>query len=309
MDFGYFVGMDLLSEIISSANWKNDLLVKDQIFKSFGYFFPCEKSGGFHIITQGSCYARFLKKEIHLKKGDLLFITRGIHHELLSDPKAKVVTIDRMKIDLQKPDNLDLRQSPVTSFVSVRYEIPAGPMHPLFHELPDFIYLPSEKLESHHALTNVIQILSKELELKLGGDLIVQRLTDIMLYYLIRIWLLENPMQNPGWVSAFHDKLVLTALEAMHKRINFDWNLDNLSKSIGVSRATLANRFRDVLGIPPIEYLAKLRMEKAKQMFQKDNLRLEEIAQNVGYSSAFSFSKAYKRIYGSSPLKEWKKVI
>lgn len=299
--------MDLLSDIISNANWKNDLLVKEQLYQSFGYHFPCERSGGFHIITQGSCYARFLGKEIHLKKGDLLFITKGIHHELLSDPKAKVVTIERM-LEKSKSKNEASAQPPVTTFVSVRYEVPTGPLHPLFLELPEFIYLPFEKVESHHALTSVISILSKELELNLGTDLIVQRLTDILLYYLIRNWLVENPSQQPGWIQAFHDRTVLTALETLHNKFKEDWTIESLAKTLGISRANLANRFRDVLGIPPMEYLTKLRMEKAKQLFKNENLRLEEVAQNVGYASAFSFSKAYKRIYGQSPAKEWKKV-
>jgi AraC-like DNA-binding protein len=298
--------MDLLSDILFSAGWKNDLLSKGQIFQSFGFHFPCERSGGFHVVTQGSCYARIGKQIIPLQKGDLLFITRGIHHELLSDPKAKVVTIERF---LHEKNNQKIDQNPVTTFVSVRYEVPDGPVHPLLLELPDYILIPYESIQKHHSLEDFIQILSKELELNLGTDLIVQRLTDIMLYYMIRIWLQQEENSPVGWIKAFHDKTVLYALEKLHNAFSKEWTIESLAKETGVSRANLANKFRDVLGIPPMEYLAKLRMEKAKQLFQKGNMGLEEIAQNVGYASAFSFSKAYKRIYGNSPSREWKRVI
>lgn len=298
--------MDLLSDILFSAGWKNDLLSKGQIFQSFGFHFPCERSGGFHVVTQGSCYAKIGKQIIPLQKGDLLFITRGVHHELLSDPKAKVVTIERF---LHEKNNQKIDQNPVTTFVSVRYEVPNGPVHPLLLELPDYILIPYESIQKHHSLEDFIQILSKELELNLGTDLIVQRLTDIMLYYMIRIWLQQEENSPVGWIKAFHDKTVLYALEKLHNAFSKEWTIESLAKETGVSRANLANKFRDVLGIPPMEYLAKLRMEKAKQLFQKGNMGLEEIAQNVGYASAFSFSKAYKRIYGNSPSREWKRVI
>ncbi|EOQ90253.1 cupin domain protein [Leptospira yanagawae serovar Saopaulo str. Sao Paulo = ATCC 700523] len=298
--------MDLLSDILASAGWKNDLLSKGEIYESFGFHFPCERSGGFHVVTQGSCYARMGKKIIPLQKGDLLFITKGIHHELLSDLKAKVVTIERF---LGEKSNQTKTEVPVTTFVTIRYEVPSGPIHPLLAELPDYIYIPYSSIQKHHSLEDIIQILSKELELNLGTDLIVQRLTDIMLYYMIRIWLNQQENSSVGWIKAFQDKSVLYALEKLHNVYAKDWTIESLAKETGISRANLANKFRDVLGIPPMEYLAKLRMEKAKQLFQKGNMGLEEIAQNVGYASSFSFSKAYKRIYGNSPSREWKGVV
>lgn len=298
--------MDLLSEILESADWKNDLLARDRLFASWGYRFPCVRSGGFHVITQGSCYARFLDQELFLQRGDLLFITRGIPHELLSDKKAKIVEIQRFH---EKKNETTHEGSPVTSFVSVRYEVPNRPQHPFFSELPPFIFIPAEDIVSHHSLHSVLTMISKELEQDLCSDLILQRLTDIMLYYMIRYWLEKNPASEPGWVMAFRDTIVLRALEVLHRNLKENWTIESLAKNLGISRANLAARFKEVLFIPPMEYLAKVRMEKAREMFLKENTTLEEVALAVGYSSAFAFSKAYKRIYGTSPAKEWKKVI
>ena len=198
--------------------------------------------------------------------------------------------------------------SPVTSFVSVRYEVPNRPQHPFFAELPPFIFIPADDIAAHHSLHSVVTMISKELEQDLCSDLILQRLTDIMLYYMIRYWLEKNPASKPGWTMAFRDTMVLRALEALHKNLKENWTIESLAKNLGISRANLAARFKEVLFVPPMEYLAKIRMEKAREMFMKENSKLEEVAQSVGYSSAFAFSKAYKRIYGNSPAKEWKKV-
>jgi AraC-like DNA-binding protein len=297
--------MDILSEILESAGWKSDLLARDRLYESWGYRFPCDRSGGFHVITQGSCYAKFLGKELFLQKGDLLFITRGIPHDLLSEPNAKIMEIQRF---LEGQKQIEKKGKPVTTFVSVRYEVPSRPQHPFFLELPPYILIPSSDIESHHSLQVVISMISKELEQELCSDLILQKLSDIMLYYMIRYWMEKNPSTQPGWLMALNDSLVIRALEALHKNLSYDWTIESLGKSLGVSRANLANRFKELLQIPPMEYLAKVRMEKARNLFQKGDTTLEEVSLAVGYSSAFAFSKAYKRIFGSSPAKEWKKV-
>lgn len=297
--------MDILSEILESAGWKSEILARDRLYESWGYRFPCDRSGGFHVITQGSCYAKFLGKELFLQKGDLLFITRGIPHDLLSEPNSKIMEIQRF---LEGQKQIEKKGQPVTTFVSVRFEVPSRPQHPFFLELPPYILIPSSDIESHHLLQVVISMISKELEQELCSDLILQKLSDIMLYYMIRYWMEKNPSTQPGWLMALSDSLVIRALEALHKNLSYDWTIESLGKSLGVSRANLANRFKELLQIPPMEYLAKVRMEKARNLFQKGDTTLEEVSLAVGYSSAFAFSKAYKRIFGSSPAKEWKKV-
>ncbi|TGN17264.1 AraC family transcriptional regulator [Leptospira idonii] len=299
--------MDLLSEIINDASWKKDLLAKDKLYESWGFRFPCERSGGFHVITQGSCYARFLGIQLELKKGDILFITRGITHELLSHPDAKVREISHLREADAEKNHKD--QTPVTSFVSARYEVPDRPQHPFFLELPPYIRISEEEINSHHSLHTVITMISKEMDQGIASDLILQRLTDIMLYYMLRHWLEKNPSAEPGWVTAFRDDHIMRALEALHKNPSFDWTIESLAKGIGISRANLASKFKEVLHIPPMEYLARMRMDKARDLFQKENTTLEEVALAVGYSSAFAFSKAYKRFFGVSPAREWKKAI
>jgi transcriptional regulator GlxA family with amidase domain len=61
-----------------------------------------------------------------------------------------------------------------------------------------------------------------------------------------------------------------------------------------------------------MEYLARLRIDKGKHLLADDRISLEEVARAVGYSSAFAFSKAYKRIHGIAPIQhrdiQWKKA-
>ncbi|TGL64342.1 AraC family transcriptional regulator [Leptospira sarikeiensis] len=299
--------MDLLSEILTNAAWKADLLARTSVYKAWGLRFPCSKSGGFHIISQGSCFARLKGKLIQLEKGDILFVAKGLDHELVYSPKDKVMDITKFHEMSQKENKAN--RPPLTTFVSVRYEVPETPQHPFFMEIPEYILVRSSDILAHHPLNATQILISQELDSGIGSDLILQRLTDILLYYVIRHWLEIHPSSSPGWRSAFKDEKILSALEVLHRRISYPWTLEKLSKSVGVSRASIANRFREVLGCTPMDYLAKLRMDKGKVLMADANSTLEEVARTVGYSSAFAFSKAYKRIHGLSPRNDEQEKI
>ncbi|MBC8091216.1 MAG: helix-turn-helix transcriptional regulator, partial [Pseudonocardia sp.] len=69
-----------------------------------------------------------------------------------------------------------------------------------------------------------------------------------------------------------------------------------------VSRATLAKRFADLVGEPPLTYLTRWRMTLAADLLAEDEgATIAEIARAVGYSDAFGFSAAFKRVRGVSP--------
>ncbi|AOP35377.1 AraC family transcriptional regulator [Leptospira tipperaryensis] len=294
--------MDLLSEILTAAAWKTDILARRSMYQAWGLRFPCEKSGGFHLLSQGSCFVRFQGKCIPLEKGDILFIAKGFNHELVSSPNQRAMDINKFKEVLAKDSKFS--GAPITTFVSVRYEVPETTQHPFFLELPDHILIRSGEIPPHHPLHTTLILISQEVDLELGSDLILQRLTDILLYYVIRHWLETHPSLSPGWRSAFKDEKILAALGALHKRPAYSWTLENLARDVGISRASLANRFREVLGCTPMDYLARLRIEKGRSLIQDQGATLEEVARIVGYSSAFAFSKAFKRIHGVSPRKE-----
>jgi AraC-like DNA-binding protein len=301
--------MDILSEIIHDSRWKGDLLARDSFYKPWGLKFPCDKSAGFHIVTQGKCYVRYKSKTILLSKGDIVFMARGFSHELASHENQKAMDIKKLR---QIAEELTNNKNPITSFLSVRYEIGNAPMHPFFLELPEIILIRSEEIPTHHPLQTTLVLISQELDRGIGSDILLQKLSDILLYNVIRHWMETHPSNTPGWLSALKDEKILLALESLHLQTSKNWTIESLASSIGISRATLANRFKETLGATPMEYLARLRIDKGKHLLADDRISLEEVARAVGYSSAFAFSKAYKRIHGIAPIQHrdtiWEKV-
>lgn len=87
-------------------------------------------------------------------------------------------------------------------------------------------------------------------------------------------------------------------LEAHHSE---DISLDSLSSSMYVSPTYMSKLFKKETGDSPINYLIKVRMEKAKVLLTDDSLSIKEIATSVGYQDAYHFSKLFKKYAGVSP--------
>jgi hypothetical protein len=69
----------------------------------------------------------------------------------------------------------------------------------------------------------------------------------------------------------------------------------------------LDDRFRTVLGMPPIRYLAGWRMHLARDLLESSELGVAAIAHRVGYESEEAFSRAFKRAHGVPP-RQWRQT-
>jgi AraC-like DNA-binding protein len=67
------------------------------------------------------------------------------------------------------------------------------------------------------------------------------------------------------------------------------------------AKSAFSERFREVVGKPPLQYLTEYRIRKACQLLRDTRLGVKEISSQVGYDSASSFSNAFKRWMGKSP--------
>lgn len=87
----------------------------------------------------------------------------------------------------------------------------------------------------------------------------------------------------------------------MHADTKRPWTLVTLAREIGMSRSALAFRFTQIVGIPPIEYLADWRMTLAKNALASADVPMVALAETSGYQSVSAFSMAFKRETGLSP--------
>ena len=91
------------------------------------------------------------------------------------------------------------------------------------------------------------------------------------------------------------------ALALLHEEPAAPWTVAELARRAHVSRATMAARFHTAVGQPPMAYLTAWRLALAADRLASSAATTAVIADEVGYSNAFTFSAAFSRAYGVSP--------
>ncbi|WP_225728569.1 MULTISPECIES: AraC family transcriptional regulator [unclassified Nocardia] len=130
-----------------------------------------------------------------------------------------------------------------------------------------------------------------------GRQIVLDRLLD-WLVCTLRDWF---DATAPAWYQALSDPVIGPVLRAMHESPGAPWTLATLATEAGVSRTTLAKRFTDTVGEPPLAYLTDWRMTVAADLLDEPGATVSSVARRVGYADAFGFSSAFKRVRGVSP--------
>lgn len=107
--------------------------------------------------------------------------------------------------------------------------------------------------------------------------------------------------ENDTTAAPSADSPVARAIDRMERDLAAPWTVPLLARAACVSRATLARRFVEETGESPIEYLTRLRMERAAELLAETTERLADIAPRVGYDSEFTFGRAFRRHFGVAP--------
>src|SRR3954470_1314791 len=135
-----------------------------------------------------------------------------------------------------------------------------------------------------------------------GQQVVLDRLLDWMLVCTLREWFDRPGGASPAWWTAQRDPVVGHALRLLHAEPAAPWTVGTLAGRTGVSRSTLAKRFADLVGEPPLTYLTRRRMALAADLLaEREDRTVAEVARTVGYADAFAFSAAFKRVRGTNP--------
>jgi transcriptional regulator GlxA family with amidase domain len=153
------------------------------------------------------------------------------------------------------------------------------------------------------SIAAIVELLAREIGLREAGSrAAAARLIDLLLIAAIRRWADAQPDgRPPSWLTALRDPLIGQVVALIHDRPGEQWTLERLAGEVNVSRATLARRFTDEVGEPPLAYLSGWRMQIAAQRLKHTTETVESIAREVGYSSEYAFNRAFSRHRGHPP--------
>ena len=134
-----------------------------------------------------------------------------------------------------------------------------------------------------------------------GRSLVLERLLALILIEALRYRPPDIGGATRGLLAGLADPKIGRALRVMHAETKRPWTLVELAREVGMSRSALAARFVQIVGVPPIEYLARWRMTLAKSALAAADMPMADIAEIAGYQSVSAFSTAFKRDTGYSP--------
>ena len=136
----------------------------------------------------------------------------------------------------------------------------------------------------------------------LGQAAVLDRLLDLLVVAALRAWFARPDAHPPAWYQAHADPIAGRALRLLHNNPAHPWSVASLAAEVGISRAALARRFTELVGEPPMTFLTSYRLALAADLLLEPGCTIAAVARRVGYTSPFTFSTAFKRRYGTSPL-------
>ncbi|MFF3400096.1 AraC family transcriptional regulator [Streptomyces sp. NPDC002659] len=140
---------------------------------------------------------------------------------------------------------------------------------------------------------------------RLGTSVMSERLTEILFIQALRAAVAGVDSTDgsalPGWLGALGDPCIGRALLLMHQQAGRPWTVAALGAQVGMSRTSFAARFKELVGLPPLDYLQRWRILAAGRELRRTERTVASVAATWGYSSESAFSTAFKRITGISP--------
>lgn len=128
-----------------------------------------------------------------------------------------------------------------------------------------------------------------------GYEVVLRAKLLELMAYLSRAYIDNESTEAHALLRIGH---VIGAIENDFSR---DWKLDDLTAIAHMSRTNLMRVFRKATGQPPIEYLLRLRIQKAMGLLRNTDLPITEIAHEVGFNDSNYFTRQFRRILGKSP--------
>ena len=260
----------------------------------------------FHVVTSGRFWLEAGKSDsTWIGLGDLALVPHGEGHVLRSEPGATAPGILDLEREVVSDRYEILRHGDggaPTGLIcgAVRFEHAAA--RNLIEVLPRTIHIEASSSPRLEWMQSMLRLMAAEAgELRPGGEAVITRLGDILVIQAIRAWMESDPAAQTGWLGALQDPQVGRAISLIHREPARDWTVASLADEVAMSRSAFAARFTELVGEPVMRYVARWRMHVAVAALKEEGATVGELADRLGYRSEAAFSRAFKRVIGTSP--------
>ncbi len=266
--------------------------------------FPAPGGAKFNSVLEGSCTldTEGLAQPLTLNTGDSFLLTRPQEFVLSTSgqvPEQQASALFRATAGCSA--EVGASEQPVSAVLiggSFRFDRNAQEL--LLDSLPPVIHLPAHAPGAAMSQYLLGRIGHESSDQRIGAGVVGAHLAVVLLIDIIRHYLAQDP-QGTGWLNGLSDPVASDALRSIHSNPSARWTVQLLADKAHVSRSTLAARFKAVVGVGPLEYLTRWRVEIGAHRLTSTDETIATIAEEVGYGSEAAFALAFKRELGSPP--------
>ncbi len=255
----------------------------------------------YHILLSGSCWGGLEgEAQVAMQPGDVIVFPHGDPH-LMSSAEGHRGQDELAAAPNRYPDTVQLGQGGRrdTALVCGFLGCDVRPYNPLLASLPRRLHV--RGVADGWLSQFPRQVVAESHLGGVGSETMLTRMAELMFVEVIRRHVEQLPPQQGGWLGGLRDAIVGRALAQLHSRPAHPWTLADLAREIATSRSVLAERFSELVGLPPMQYLTRWRLQLAAEQLVRGSAKLATIADQVGYGSEAALSRAFKRETGLSP--------
>ncbi|MPQ86778.1 AraC family transcriptional regulator [Pseudomonas sp. MAFF 730085] len=292
--------MDPLSDVLSQLDAHSSFFAGLEAGGDWAIRFPAPDGIKFNAVIEGSCWL-VVEDELPvlLLKGDCFLLSKRRPFTLASDLEIEPVESQEVYRDA-KNGIARYQQRSGFFLIGGRFGF-CEEARLLFDGLPAAIVVNGESDQACVLQWALLRLASELPSTLPGASLIVRQLGHMMLVHVLRLYLSSGQVHSPGWLMGLSDLKVNAAIQAIHAAPQRRWTVHELARVVGMSRSTLALRFKQKVGMGPLAYVLQWRMQLAGRELRKHQGSISSIGQSLGYDSDSAFSNAFKRVMACSP--------
>lgn len=310
--------MDALSEILRVVRLVGAIFIHGRFTAPWCYQSPradvaapflepgAERVVIFHLITEGECFVELAgEPPVRLVAGDAIVFPHGDAHRMTSEPGLPPASGARLdQVLSRRPRMLAYGGGGATTRLVCGYlACDARLARMLLAGLPRLVRVNVRGSNAGIWLESSVRYaLAEARSPRPGGAGVLAKLAELLFIEVLRLYMNQQQGESrTGWLAGMGDRIVGNALNALHTHPAQAWTLEELARTAGTSRSVLAERFQQLVGSAPMQYLTQWRMLLAANLLCRSNAPLARIAEDVGYQTDTAFSRAFRREYGCPP--------
>jgi len=267
----------------------------------------------FHFLTEGACKVRLAEggEALEAAAGDLILFPREGRHLMGTD--LQLAPMERSAVVTPDPgSDAELFHmahgggGAATRFICGYLACSRSAFRPLMEGLPPLLCI--RMGDGASLLRELLRAGVRESSAtRPGGQPVLAKLAELLFLEALRRYVATLPPDGRGWLAGVRDPQVGRALALLHGEPGRAWSVDALAREVALSRSALAERFTELVGESPMQYLTHWRLALAAQVLRAGREPIARVAERSGYESEAAFSRAFKREFGSPPA-AWRKA-